>query len=88
MVAKLQPKAVMTLRQKIVHEAEELGWSYHRAPQVDTFERDGEQLLVSWSVDEPDAAVSATRIRGADVTRVADGSAAVSVRCWLGSPWV
>ncbi len=80
--------ALMSLRQRILDEADQLGWSHHRAPQVDTFERDGTQLLVAWRPDEPDVAASATKIVGATVTRVADESASELLRYWLGSPWV
>ena len=76
------------VRQTVIDEAAELGWTHRRAPEVDTFEKDGEQLLVAWSVEGGAVAISATRINGAQVTRVADSTAASAVRCWLGSPWV
>jgi len=76
------------VRQRVIDEATELGWTHRRAPEVDTFEKDGEQLLVAWSVQNPGVAVSATRINGTTMTRVVDSSAVESVRCWLGSPWL
>lgn len=76
------------MRQKVIAEAEELGWTHRRAPIVDTFERDGEQILIAWDSDSFGAASSATRISGATVTRVGDGTALRTARCWLGSPWV
>ena len=79
---------VSAVRQTVIDEAAELGWTHRRAPEVDTFEKDGEQLLLAWSKSDPSVAISATRINGADVTRVTDSTAASAVRCWLGSPFV
>lgn len=79
---------VSAVRQTVIDEAAELGWTHRRAPEVDTFEKDGEQLLLAWSKKDPSAAISATRINGANVTRVTDSTAASAVRCWLGSPFV
>ncbi|MBU8841075.1 MULTISPECIES: hypothetical protein [Mycobacteriaceae] len=76
------------VRQTVIDEAAELGWTHRRAPEVDTFEKDGEQLLVYWSMENGGVAISATRINGTEVTRVADSTAASAVRCWLGSPWL
>lgn len=75
-------------RQTVIDEAAELGWTHRRAPEVDTFEKDGEQLLISWSKTDPAVAVSATRIKGTEVVRVKDSTAAERLRCWLGSPFV
>lgn len=79
---------VSDARQTVIDEAAELCWTHRRAPEVDTFEKDGEQLLVAWSKQDPTVAVSATRINGDKVTRVTDSTAASAVRCWLGSPFV
>jgi hypothetical protein len=76
------------MRQTVIAEAKDLGWTHRRAPTVDTFERDGDQLLVAWEMVDPDTASSATRISGDTVTRVCDDTALSTARCWLGSPWV
>jgi len=79
---------ISDMRQKVIDEADELGWTHRRAPEVDTFDKNGEQLLLAWSKKDPHIAVSATRINGAKVDRVVDSEAATAVRCWLGSPFV